>query len=366
MKDILLIITVCTSFFHYSACRKKVQKTTSNNTENIRILKSNLSYPWEILWGKDNHIWMTERIGNISRIDPKTGNSTFQFSVPDVVSSGEGGLLGMALHPEFDKTGFLYIVYNYNKNNRYTEKVVRYTYQNNTLSNPFILLDDIPASNIHNGSRLLITADNKLLISTGDAASSSLAQNISSLSGKILRLNLDGSIPADNPYPGNSLWSWGHRNPQGMVFANNMLYISEHGPSVEDEINIIEKGRNYGWPDVTGPCDGNEISFCNDKNIKQPIFSSGNSTLAYCGLDYYNHSLISEWANSLLLVTLKDESLRQLKLSADGNSILSSKTYFKNKFGRLRDICISPDGKVYICTSNANGSDNLIEIKMPE
>jgi aldose sugar dehydrogenase len=334
--------------------------------DSVRVVQDSFSYPWEILWGKDNHIWVTERGGRILRIEPRSGARVFTFTVPDVVASGEGGLLGMVQHPNFSANGFLYIVYNYRRNNVYIQKVVRYNYQNNTLVNPLVLVDNIPAANIHNGSRLLITADEKLLISTGDAAIPSTAQDTSSLSGKILRINLDGTIPADNPFPNNRIWSYGHRNPQGMVLANNKLYTSEHGANIEDEINIIEKGRNCGWPSVEGPCNGVELNFCSLNNVREPIFSSGTSTLAYCGIDYYNGTRIPQWGNSLLLVTLKDQSLRQLKLSADGNSVVSSKTYLKNAFGRLRDVCISPEGRVYVCTSNAAGFDLLIEIQKPE
>ena len=145
--------------------------------------------------------------------------------------------------------------------------------------------------------------------------------------------------------------------------VNNILYESEHGPDIEDEVNMIEKGRNYGWPEVKGPCNRNdEVSFCKTHSVKEPIWSSGSSTLAVCGLDYYSNSRIPQWKNSLLLTTLKNSSLRQLQLSADGKAVISAKTYFANQWGRLRDLCISPDGKVYICTSNGNNKDVIVEI----
>jgi glucose/arabinose dehydrogenase len=144
--------------------------------------------------------------------------------------------------------------------------------------------------------------------------------------------------------------------------VNNKFYASEHGPSVEDEVNIIEKGRNYGWPNVEGPCDGDETTFCKNNNIKEPIWSSGDNTLAVCGLDYYNKNLIPAWKNSLLMMTLKNSSIRQLKLSSDGLSVTATQTFFQGEWGRLRDLCISPDGKVYICTSNGNNKDVIVEI----
>lgn len=328
------------------------------------VVAGNLQLPWEILWGPDDHIWMTERGGRISRFDPQTGNRSTLITISDVVSNGEGGLLGMALHPSFSSTPYVYVIYNYMNGGNYREKLVRYTYNssNQTLGNPAPLLDDIAAAGIHNGSRLLIVGD-KLFISTGDASNTSLAQTISSPNGKILRLNLDGSIPADNPQPGNPYWSWGHRNPQGLVYANGRLYSSEHGPSSNDEINIIEKGRNYGWPNVEGFCDeSSESSFCSSQNVAEPIIA-WTPTIATAGLDYYQHDLIPQWKNSLLLATLKNQRLYQLKLNATGNAIDSSATYLNGNYGRLRDICISPAGKVYVCTSNGGNADVLVEIR---
>ena len=355
------IIFIVLSF----SCKKKTSAHTNDGNwpaDKVRVVKSGLSFPWEILWGKDNHIWMTERGGKISKIDPLNGTTVFSASIPDVVSNGEGGLLGMVHHPDFVNNGLLYVVYNYENNGNYREKVVRFRVADNTLKDELTLLQNIPASGIHNGSRLWITEDNKLLISTGDASNSSNAQSTGSLSGKVLRLNLDGSIPQDNPISNSPVWSFGHRNPQGLVIANGKTYISEHGPSVEDEVNIVQKGRNYGWPNVTGPCDGSEQTFCIANNIVPPIWSSGGSTAATAGLDYYNNDRIATWTNSLLLTTLKDATLYQLKLSTDGNSVQSVTPYFKGNWGRLRDICISPAGRVYLCTSNG-GNDKIIEIQ---
>ena len=207
----------------------------------------------------------------------------------------------------------------------------------------------------------MISPDLKLFISTGDATNQGLPQNISSVNGKILRLNLDGSIPSDNPVPGNPYWSYGHRNPQGLVYANNTLYSSEHGPTTDDEINIIEKGKNYGWPDVRGFCDeSSEQNFCNSHIIKQPL-KVWTPTAAVSGMDYYNKDLIPQWKNSLLVVTLKNARLYQLQLDNAHSAIAETNEFLTNKYGRMRDLCISPEGKVYICTSNG-GNDKIIAI----
>ena len=271
----------------------------------------------------------------------------------------------MALDPGFQNNGFLYVVYDYNKNGNYTEKLIRFTFSNNTLTNPFVLLDNIKANSNHDGSRLWITNEPKpkIFITTGDALDQDLPQRTNTLNGKILRLNLDGSIPADNPIAGNPVWSWGHRNPQGLVLANGILYNSEHGPDSDDEINIIEKGRNYGWPNVKGFCDtrGEKI-FCLANNVKEPI-KTWTPTAAVCGLDYYSRSQIPQWKNSLLLVALKNARLYQLKLSSTGKEIIETHEFFNGEYGRLRDLCISPDGKVYICTSNGDNDKIIVVAK---
>ncbi|HMD00219.1 MAG TPA: PQQ-dependent sugar dehydrogenase, partial [Ferruginibacter sp.] len=353
----ILIVIVAS---YAAACSNGNARTESLNDEpGIRYLRQDLNYPWEVLWGKDDNIWITERDGKISKIDPATGKTLFSTQLTNVVSKNEGGMLGMAQDPGFAKNGLFYVVYDYRERGDYEEKLVQMKYGNNAIIVVKTLIDDIPAAGNHNGSRLWITseASPKIFMTTGDATVKENAQNLNSLSGKVLRMNLDGSVPADNPFPGSPVWSYGHRNQQGLVVVNGIMYASEHGPDIEDEINIIEKGRNYGWPDVNGPCDKeSEKKFCAAHNVKEPIWSSGSSTVATCGLDYYNDNLIPAWKGCLIMVMLKDASLKALKLSADGRSILKVDTYFKSKFGRLRDICVAPSGKVYLCTSNGSNS----------
>jgi glucose/arabinose dehydrogenase len=359
-KNPWLLLLPLAATLHCSKSDKKDNTPAGSVTLKDSVIVSGLSYPWEILWGPDNHIWMTERGGKISRVNPATGVVIPVFTITEVVSNGEGGLLGMALHPNFSVTPQVFVVYDYNNGPNYREKVVRYTYNGTTLTGPVIIIDNIAASSIHNGSRLLIVND-KLFITTGDASNQALPQNASSVNGKILRLNLDGSIPADNPVAGNPYWSWGHRNPQGLVFANNKLYSSEHGPTSDDEVNIIEKGRNYGWPDVRGFCnESGEQSFCIANNVREPL-KAWTPTIATAGLDYYNSDLIPQWKNSLLLAALKDARLYQLKLDNSFSSITNTTEYFVNDYGRMRDVCISPAGKVYICTSNG-GNDKIVQI----
>lgn len=366
----LVIVTFFIFSYSCSKCSSMVQSNGSGGpgTDSVRTVLSGLDHPWEILWGKDDHIWMTERDGKISKVNPTTGAIVFSSTIREVVSNNEGGLLGMVQHPGFLTNGLFYVVYDYNTGGNYREKMVQMKFANGSIQPVKTLIENIPASSIHNGSRLWITNDATpfIFMTTGEASVQPNAQNTASLSGKVLRFNLDGTIPADNPFPGSPVWSFGHRNQQGLVVVNGIMYASEHGPNIEDEVNIIEKKRNYGWPKVNGPCDETDkITFCTANNVKEPIWSSGSSTLAVCGMDYYNNSRISAWQNSLLMCTLKDASLRVLTLSNDGLSVVKQQTFFKNRFGRLRDICISPAGKVYLCTSNGGNDDVLVEISKP-
>ncbi len=319
--------------------------------------------PWEIIWGPDNWIWMTEIGGKVSRVNPETGEVVELATIAGVKRDGEGGLLGMALHPDFPTVPHVFLAYNYDDNGTTRERIVRYEYNGTVLVDPVTILSGIQGSSIHNGCRLLFAPDKTLLITTGDAANQNSPQDHTSLNGKILRINPDGTFPADNPWPGSALYSTGHRNPQGIVFGpQGRLYSSEHGPSTDDEVNIIEKGHNYGWPRVHGYCDlPSEQQFCEDSSVVEPI-TAWTPTIAVCGLDYYNHPAIPEWNNSLLLLTLKASRLIQLRLSDDGSQIVEQKEYFANQFGRLRDLCIAPNGRVYISTSNS-GNNRIIEIR---
>lgn len=362
----ILFIGIFSLLMAFYACKKN--KSNNQGDEELpdvelktRTVSTGLSHVWEMVYGPDQQLWITERSGKISRVNPQTGTVTLVLNVPDAVSVSEGGLLGMAINPQFATNPWVYVVYNYNSTAGYREKIVRYTYTGSSLTSALTILDMIPASPIHNGSRLLISADQKLFITTGDASDAASAQNTGSLSGKILRLNMDGSIPADNPIAGNRLWSYGHRNPQGLVQVGDKLYASEHGPNNDDEVNLIQKGRNYGWPNVEGFCDkGGEQSFCSTNNVVEPLMA-WTPTIATSGLSYYNSNLIPQFKNSLLLLSLKGSKFTQLKLNDAGDKILGSKDFFVNEFGRLRAICQSPDGKIYVGSSNGS-NDKIIEI----
>lgn len=353
--------------------------SNSKSVENDSLFASrdvvrNLRTVWEIVWGPDNHIWLTERGGKISRVNPETGEIKTLVTISAVYESGERGLMGMALHPNFQANPYVYVVYNYQYLGDSKIRIERYTYDGNVLTSPTILLENIKGASVHDGARIAVGSDNKLWFTIGDASDADNAQDLTNVNGKINRMNLDGSVPDDNPFPGSMIWSYGHRNQQGLVIANNKVYTSEHGAGTDDEINIILKGRNYGWPEVEGYCDNDdEEKFCTDNNIVEPILSlTPDNTLAIAGIDYYNHNLFSDWKNSILITALKTQMLVVARLDEAGEKIVSHSEYFREQFGRLRDVCVAPDGRIFLATSNRDGRapskfrdsmDKIIEIK---
>ncbi|HHZ94247.1 MAG TPA: T9SS type A sorting domain-containing protein, partial [Flavobacteriales bacterium] len=299
----------------------------------------------------------TTRPGDVMRIDPETGAYTnvLHVSVYGGVGS-EAGLLGMAMHPDWANTPKVYVVYNSGTSwTNATERLSVFDWNGSQLVNEEILIT-IDGGGIHNGSRLLILPDNTLLMSTGDTGDGgNSSQNLNSNNGKMLRFNLDGSVPADNPWPGSYVYSWGHRNSQGLCLGpDGIIYSSEHGQSYWDEFNIIEAGRNYGWPDVEGTCNNAaEIAFCEEFNVREPLRTWA-PCVAVNGIEYYDHPAIPAWNHCVLLSVLgglggQYERLSILHLSEDGLSVDSEDQYFSEFNQRIRDICVNPTtGAVYM------------------
>lgn len=330
----------------------------------IDTLASNLQTPWEIKV-RDNYLWVTERVGKVSRIDLQTGMKSEVLNLTSTVNqTGESGMLGMAFHPDFSITPEVFLVYTYGTADAqgfFKERLVKYTFNGTNLVNEVILLDDILAWGAHNGSRLHFLPDGTLLMSTGECYEDQLAQDPASLSGKYLRLTASGGIPADNPTPGSYVYSMGHRNSQGIVeLPNGKIVISEHGPSTDDELTVLESGKNYGWPLIHGFCDESfEDTPCATGLYTEPIHA-WTPTIATSDLVYYQNPLFPEWDNRVLMVTLNGQRLVALELNAQTTAVTDEDQYFQGLFGRLRDIAIGPNKEIYIATNS--GSHPIIKM----
>ena len=276
----------------------------------VKVLLKNLEIPWDMDWSQDGWIWFSEKRGKISRFLPESGplqevhlmEEVFQFT-------DNSGLHALALHPDFPTVPFIYLHYTDSPN---TSRLARFTFDpvRITLEDKTILLDGLHGGKTHNGSRIIFSTDkSKMYLALGDATDGPLAQDLNEYAGKILRLNLDGSIPDDNPFADSHIWSYGHRNPQGLVMASNRkLYSSEHGSRNDDELNLIEKGKNYGHPYVRGFCDNKrEKEFCRSHELSFPL-NTWSPTFGVSGIEYYDHAAIPEWQNSLLVTSLKKGS----------------------------------------------------------
>ena len=213
-----------------------------------------------------------------------------------------------------------------------------------------LIIDKIPGGLIHNGGRIKIGPDRKLYVTTGDAGNSMLAQDLVSLAGKILRIELDGGIPKDNPIPNSPVYSFGHRNPQGLTWnLQNTLYESEHGPIAHDEINIIKPGENYGWPLATGDEINGEI------NVAAPLIHSSDTTWAPSGIVFVNQG---PWQGRLLVANLRGRQLLLLFLNKEGTKVEAVEMGLLNEYGRLREVIEAKDGTIYLTTSNQDGRGN--------
>lgn len=352
---VLLAICLLAAYFYFSRSKGPAQPVAAtllleSSTLGISTIASGLDVPWEICWGPDNQIWFTEQSGFISKVDPRTGKKKLLLTIPEVYRKRSLGILGMAIHPQ---QPYVFVDYVTRKaDSSIVSRLVRYTFTTDTLKDPLLLLE-VPGATGHNGSRVAVSPDGKVIWSTGDATRGANAPDPSSPSGKVLRLNIDGSVPADNPYPGNPMWSRGHRNIQGLAYTDRgHLFASEHGDAMDDEINYIRKGAFYGWPHVEGFADRNdEKPYADSFPLTNPAIN-WTPTIAPAGIDYYSSDKIPEWKNTLIMGTLKTSSLRVLQLNAAQDSITGEKIFLTGVFGRLRDLCVSPDGDIYMATSN--------------
>lgn len=314
--------------------------TTQIGTDAVQIIATNLQKPWSLDFAGDK-ILFTEKVGQIRVIDKDVllKEPLADLRVADVA---DGGLLGLALHPDFLKNHYLYVYYTYQEGDNLWNKVLRMTESNNKLSNAQVILDKIPGAEFDDGGIIKFGPDKKLYIGTGDATDKHAAQDLKSLAGKILRLNDDGSIPSDNPISGSPVFSYGHRNPQGLTWDNHdNLYETEQGPTKNDEINLIKPGQNYGWPEQE--CSGSK-EYANTLVCYNPSLEPG-------GIVYYSSGKL-DLGNSLIMATLRGTNLYQLTIE---NGTIPSQKIILDGLGRIRDVNMGPDGYLYILTGNTDG-----------
>lgn len=334
-----------------------------------------LEVPWNVTHEKDGWLWVTERPGRISRLNVNTGEQQLLLHLSDCYDKVVGGLMGMALHPKFESTPYVYIAYTARlPGDTFSVRIARLRFEKDTLLDMKILTDKIRGGRGHDGCRLAFGPDGKLYISTGDSYDKRFSQSLAILNGKILRMNPDGSVPRDNPFPGSYVWACGLRDPQGLAFGpDGTLYCSDHGDTTDDEINIITKGGNYGWPHIEGIVNTEkERRFADSVKCVEPIYY-WTPTIAPCGLAFYSNPKQPRFDRSLMLVTLKASRLVQLQLDGSGTRVTFVKNYLKNEYGRLRGICSTPEGRIFVTTSNrdrrnhpAEDDDKILELMFME
>jgi glucose/arabinose dehydrogenase len=322
---------------------------------NVETIARGLDTPWAMDFAPDGRIFLTERPGRIRTIERGQLHPEPWMKL-DVASGGEAGLLGLTIDPLFSKNRYIYVAYSYRAGvlsvrNRLAR--LREDAQTGKGVLDKILLDDLPGAGNHDGGRVKFGPDGKLYWTLGDAQTTRYAQNLKSLNGKILRLNSDGTVPPDNPLANSYVYSLGHRNPQGLAWqpGTGRLYATEHGPSgfqgcCRDEVNFIEPGKNYGWPEIRG----DEVR----EGMVSPVIQSGtNETWAPTGAVFVS---VGPWAGSLLFAGLRGQTLYRLVLDPnDPRKAQSFERHFSRQFGRLRDIVEGPDKALYLLTSNRDG-----------
>lgn len=323
----------------------------SQTAESTEVLAENLEIPWSIE-KEDDTFYMTEREGTIVQLEDGDLNRQQVDLDEEVSTASEAGLLGFVLSPDFSQTNEAYAYYTYENEAEQFNRIVRLQLSDDQWQEEEILLDEIPSGPYHHGGRLKIGPDDQLYATTGDAADPEIAQDTDSLGGKILRLNLDGTIPEDNPFDDSYVYSYGHRNSQGITWSDDgQMYASEHGDDANDEINLIEAGENYGWPQIEGEEE--------QEGMVSPLFTSGeDETWAPSGVTYHEENLY--------VAALRGSAVLEFDLENEEVQTLVS------DFGRIRDTYIEDDD-LYFITNNLDGrgsgdqeDDRLVRVELTE
>ena len=315
--------------------------------------------PWGMAFLPDNRMMVTDRIGDLWIVE-KDGKDKVKVSgeIPNVRSKGQGGMLDVAVHPDFNRNSYIYLSYSDYSENKSHTSLIRANLVNNSLVNSQIIFRPeekfFTKRSLHFGSRIIFDDKGFIFFCIGDRGDRDLAQNLDMPNGKMYRIRDDGTIPIDNPFyytkgAIKSIWSYGHRNPQGLALhpSTRQLWEAEHGPRGGDEVNIILRGHNYGWPVITygKNYSGTIISkLTHHEGIDQPVFH-WKPSIAVCGIAFYEGSQFPEWKNNLLATSLKYERLHRVEL--DGMNMVKDEIIFEAE-SRVRDVEVGPDGIIYV------------------
>ncbi|HEV2835584.1 MAG TPA: PQQ-dependent sugar dehydrogenase, partial [Pyrinomonadaceae bacterium] len=332
----------------------EVETSAQTNTRiQVEKVVGGLEVPWSIVWTPDGRMIVTERPGRVRVVENGTLRPKPLFVVPDVESSGESGLMSVALHPQFSSNQFIYLSYAYARDK---VRVARYREAPEGFVDRKVIIENIPVAQFHAGCRIRFGPDGKLYITTGDATKRDLAQKLDSLAGKTLRLNDDGTVPQDNPFVGQKnarpeIWSYGHRNAQGMDWqpGSDLMFQTEHGPSGfdgpegGDEVNIVERGRNYGWPLIHHQ----ETR----AGLESPLLEYTPACAPASGM-FYRGSAFPKFKGNFFFGCLRGEML--IRVVLDGRRLVGQEGLIKD-YGRIRDVAEGSDGYLYFSTSNRDG-----------
>ncbi|MBV9241995.1 MAG: PQQ-dependent sugar dehydrogenase [Acidobacteria bacterium] len=323
----------------------------------IETVANGLEVPWGFAWLPSGDMLFTERKGRVRIIEKGKLRPDPVFTVPDVEPTGESGLMDITLHPNFAQNNYIYLAYSYNKDGKQV-KVVRYTYKDGKFTEDKTIVDHVPGTALHSGMRCRFGPDGKLYVTTGDSTDWNLAQDTDSLAGKTLRLNDDGTIPPDNPFVGKQgfrpeIWTYGNRNSQGIAWqpGTGLLFETEHGPSGfegkgvgGDEVNILESGKNYGWP-IIHHTDTKE-------GMVSPLLEYTPACAPGSAM-FYNADQFPVMKGNFLFGCLR--GARIIRVILDGRKVVSQENLLEGVYGRIRAMEQGPDGYIYFSTSNRDG-----------
>jgi aldose sugar dehydrogenase len=349
---VLISLRVCCAI---DAPGTRTFRTQAGRTLRVETFVDGLEVPWAMVFTSPTRLLVTERPGRVRVVQNRVLQIRPLASIADIEARGESGLMGMALAPDYSQSRLLYLAYAYDAPGGPRVRVARFRDDGDGLSGRSVILEGIPAAQFHAGCRLRFGPDGKLYVTTGDATDGRIAQRLDSLGGKTLRLNPDGTIPADNPFPGSPVYSLGHRNSQGLDWdpKSGLMFQTEHGPSGfdgpggGDEVNIVEAGKNYGWPLI------------HHRQTRAGLVSpllEYTPAVAPAGASFFRGALLASFDGDFFFATLRGEKLIRVRLEGGNRrAVAETEELFAGAYGRLRDVVSGPDGALYVATSNRDG-----------